>query len=171
MPLPPSAARDLMHNRDIVCRGYRRRDGLWDIEGHIVDTKPFSYDDPLGTEFEAGRPVHGMYIRLTVDDDLLIHEAIAVSDWTPYRHCKLAAPNFSALKGVRIGPGWWREVQTRVGGTRGCTHLGAPAKNALFPRLRRQRRARILRYHLYTAVVRAVLPCTHEKMTIFSRCP
>ncbi len=24
---------------------------------------------------------------------------------------------------------------------------------------------------LYTAVVRAVLPCTHEKMTIFSRCP
>ncbi len=41
-----------------------------------------------------------------------------------------------------------------------------PSKNALFPRLRRQRRARILRYHLYTAVVRAVLPCTHETMTI-----
>ncbi len=39
--------------------------------------------------------------------------------------------------------------------------------NALFPRLRRQRRARILRYDLYTAVLRAVLPCTHETMTIF----
>ncbi|NKC15152.1 MAG: outer membrane lipoprotein-sorting protein [Gammaproteobacteria bacterium] len=39
------------------------------------------------------------------------------------------------------------------------------------PRLRRQRRARILRYHLYTAVVRAVLPCTHEKITIFSGAP
>ncbi len=47
----------------------------------------------------------------------------------------------------------------------------APLTNALFPRLRRQRRARILRYHLYTAVARAVLPCTHEKMTIFSRRP
>ncbi len=47
----------------------------------------------------------------------------------------------------------------------------APAKNALFPRLQRQRRARILRYDLYTAVVRAVLPCTHEKIIIFSRCP
>ncbi len=41
------------------------------------------------------------------------------------------------------------------------------SKNALFPRLRRQLRAPILRYHLYTAVVRAVLPCTHGKITIF----
>ncbi len=41
------------------------------------------------------------------------------------------------------------------------------SNNALFPRLRRQRRARILRYHLYTAVLRAVLPCTHEKITLF----
>ncbi len=49
--------------------------------------------------------------------------------------------------------------------------LKGPSKNALLPRLRRQRRAPILRYHLYTAVARAVLPCTHEKITIFSRCP
>ncbi len=41
------------------------------------------------------------------------------------------------------------------------------AKNALVPRLRRQRRAPILRYHLYTAVVRAVLSCAHETMPIF----
>ncbi len=41
------------------------------------------------------------------------------------------------------------------------------SKHALFPRLRRQRRARILRYDLCTAVARAVLPCTHETITIF----
>ena len=40
------------------------------------------------------------------------------------------------------------------------------SKNALFPRLRRQRRAPILMYDLYTAVARTVLPCTHEKITI-----
>ncbi len=45
--------------------------------------------------------------------------------------------------------------------------LKGTSKNALFPRLRRQLRARILMYHLYTAVLRAVLPCTHEKITIF----
>jgi hypothetical protein len=41
-------------------------------------------------------------------------------------------------------------------------------KNALFPRLLRQLRARILMYSEYTAALRAVLPCTHEKITIFS---
>ncbi len=50
-----------------------------------------------------------------------------------------------------------------------CEGIGieGTTKNALFPQLRRQRRARIIRYDPYTAVVRAVLPCTHEKMTIF----
>ena len=32
---------------------------------------------------------------------------------------------------------------------------------------RRQLRARILMYVIYNAVLRAVLPCTHEKITIF----
>ncbi len=50
-------------------------------------------------------------------------------------------------------------------------YLPGTAKNALFPRLRRRLRAPILWYHLDTAVVRAVLPCTHEKMTIFIRRP
>lgn len=41
------------------------------------------------------------------------------------------------------------------------------SKNALFPRWLRQLRARILMYALYTAVLRAVLPCPREKITIF----
>jgi len=39
--------------------------------------------------------------------------------------------------------------------------------NVPFPRLRRQRRARILMYRICTAVLRAVLPCTHKKLTVF----
>jgi hypothetical protein len=123
MPLPASIDRDLMHNRDIDCRGYRRSDGLWDIEAHIVDTKPYSYDDPLGKKVEAGRPVHAMWLRITIDEELLIHDAVAASDETPYATCQLAAPNFARLKGVRIGPGWWQEVRQRVGGKAGCTHI------------------------------------------------
>ena len=42
MPLSPSAPRQLMHNRAIECRGYEREDGLWDIEGHLVDTKTYA---------------------------------------------------------------------------------------------------------------------------------
>ena len=45
--------------------------------------------------------------------------------------------------------------------------LKGTSKNALFPRWLRQLRARILMYDVYTAVLRAVLPCPHEKITIF----
>ena len=31
--------------------------------------------------------------------------------------------NFKQLAGVKIGPGWRREVGIRLGGTKGCTHL------------------------------------------------
>ncbi len=38
MPLsPPAASREHIHTRVVECRGYRRDDGLWDIEGHITD--------------------------------------------------------------------------------------------------------------------------------------
>ena len=42
MPLPTAVPRKHMHTRDIQCCGYERDDGLWDIEGHLVDTKAFS---------------------------------------------------------------------------------------------------------------------------------
>jgi len=38
-------------------------------------------------------------------------------------------------------------------------------KNALFPRWQRQLRTRILMYYSYTAVLRAMLPYPHEKIT------
>ena len=41
------------------------------------------------------------------------------------------------------------------------------SKNAFFPRLLRQRRTRILIYAMYTAVLRAALPCTHAKNAVF----
>jgi hypothetical protein len=45
--------------------------------------------------------------------------------------------------------------------------LKGTSKNALFPQWLRQLRARILMYALYTAVLRAVLSCPYEKITIF----
>ena len=38
--------------------------------------------------------------------------------------------------------------------------------NALFPRWQRQLRTRILMYYSYTAVLRAMLPCSHGKITL-----
>ncbi|MCP5150094.1 MAG: DUF2889 domain-containing protein [Ectothiorhodospiraceae bacterium] len=123
MPLSPAAPREKLHLRDIECHGYRRDDGLWDIEGHLVDTKTYAFDNRYHGRIEPGTPVHEMWLRLTIDEDMVVHEAEAVTDHSPYPICPDITPRFALLKGLRIGPGWTREVQRRVGGVNGCTHL------------------------------------------------
>jgi hypothetical protein len=64
-----------------------------------------------------------MWLRLTVDEGMVIRAVEASSDFTPYAICPAAAANFTRLAGLRIGPGFTRAVKERVGGTAGCTHL------------------------------------------------
>ena len=122
MPLAPPAARRPVHRRQIDMRGYARDDGLYDIEGHLVDTKPDGFQT-IDRAVPPDEPLHGMWIRLTIDDEMLIHACEAVTEYGPYRMCPDAAPNFSRLAGLRIGGGFNRAVAERVGGTMGCTHL------------------------------------------------
>jgi hypothetical protein len=122
VPLSPAARRTEVHTRTLELHVYRREDDLFDIEGHIVDVKPIS------TEFHnsqrsAGEPVHDLRLRLTVDRHLEVISAEAKMDVGAYPYCTGVEPNFSALAGLRIGPGWNRSVRERVGGGRGCTHL------------------------------------------------
>ncbi len=123
MPLSPAAPREKLHNRDVTCRGYRREDGLWDVEGHLVDTKTYGFPNRDRGEVKAGEPVHEMWIRLTIDEDMVIHRAEAATEFGPYAICPDIVDRFARLEGLRIGPGWTREVNKRVGGVNGCTHL------------------------------------------------
>jgi len=123
MPLSPPADREPLHRRLIECRGYRRRDGLWDVEGHLVDTKTYSFPNQDRGEIHAGEPLHEMWVRLTFDDDLVVRDVEAVTDAGPYKICPDAAPKLGVLKGLRIAHGWTRAVKERLGGAKGCTHL------------------------------------------------
>ncbi len=122
MSLSEPKRRELSHTRTLEIKGYARDDGLWDIEGHLTDVKPYAYsgDD---TPRAAGEPIHDMWLRLTIDETFLVHEAEAFTANGPYFVCAEINPNFAALKGLRIGPGWNRNARERVGGTKGCTHL------------------------------------------------
>jgi hypothetical protein len=122
MPLSAPARRAPLHQRRLEMQGFEREDGLFDIEGYLADTKSLAFDT-LDRHLEPGDVLHGMWIRLTVDAELLIHHCEAVSDHTPYAICPGAAPSFGRLAGLTIGPGFNRAVQERVGGTVGCTHL------------------------------------------------
>ena len=123
MPLSKPAPRRHSHTRKIDCTGYRREDGLWDIEGHLVDTKPHGYRDRDGKAVAPDSPIHDMWIRLTIDSNRLIHEAEAKTDASPYSICCAVNSDFSLLKGITIGPGWMKLVTQRIGGALGCTHL------------------------------------------------
>jgi len=146
MPLSPAAPRQHIHTRTVECRGYRRDDGLWDIEGHITDVKTYDFGNHFRGTIAAGTPVHDMWVRLTVDDKLVIHAVDAVTDASPYPICPAAAANFQRLRGLRIYPGFQRQVRTLLGGTEGCTHLvellvplATTAYQTVFPLRERQR--------------------------------
>jgi hypothetical protein len=124
MPLSPPKPRKPIHIRAIECKGYQREDGLWDIEAHLEDTKTYAHTRRNRNEIrQPGENVHNMWIRLTIDLDMKIHEAEAKTDDGPYPICGDIAVNFKQLAGVTIGAGWRREVNLRLGGTKGCTHL------------------------------------------------
>jgi hypothetical protein len=122
MPLPDSVEREELHFRRIELKGYRRHDGLYDIEGRIVDTRTYPFKLQAGL-LPPGEALHEMWVRIVVDAELLVHDITAVTDASPYRVCREAADRMSMLKGLRIGKGWTQAVNERLRGVAGCTHL------------------------------------------------
>ena len=148
MPLSAPAPREPLHVRHVECRGFRREDGLWDIEGHLVDTKTYAFSNRDRGEIKPGVPLHEMWIRLTIDDHLTVRAVEAVTEYGPFKICGDIAPAFKKLEGLSIGPGWKKKVKELLGGTQGCTHivelLGPVATTAfqtMYSRRERDRRA------------------------------
>lgn len=123
MPLSQSQSRKPLHTRDIKMDAYYRDDGLWDIEGHITDVKAYAYSSDSRGEVVPGVPVHDMFIRLTLDGRMSVVDVEVSMDAFPFPMCVDVEPNFKALVGLQIGPGWMKSVRERVGGKHGCTHV------------------------------------------------
>lgn len=123
MSLTPPVPRDAIHHRGVDCRGYRRADGLWDIEGHLTDVKSYPFVNRHRGKIEPGEPIHDMWLRLTLDDELTVIAVEAATVAGPFAICPAITPAFAQLRGLRIGPGWRRAVHARLGGVQGCTHL------------------------------------------------
>ena len=124
MPLSEPAARKLAHTRVVTCHGYQREDGLWDIEGRIVDTKPYRFQNrDRGGWIEADEALHDMSLRLTINLDLEVIDVDAIIDHSPYNYCKSVTQVARNLIGLRIAPGWTRKSKQAMGNNRGCTHL------------------------------------------------
>ena len=124
MPLPTPENRELAHTRVVTCLGFKREDQLWDIEGRIVDTKPYDFPNKdRGGQIQAGEALHDISIRLTIDIDLNVIDAEAVIDDSPYNYCKSVTTVAKRLIGLQIAPGWTAKSKSAMGSNRGCTHL------------------------------------------------
>ena len=123
MGLPPTVPREPLHRRAIDIRGYKREDGLYDVEAHLEDTKPYDFKLAAGIR-PAGEPVHSMWLRITVDRELRIVDAAAAMDAMPYvEHCDAIVPAYRKLIGLAIRPGYHQKLKELFGGVRGCTHI------------------------------------------------
>lgn len=123
MPLPPSVPREELHLRRIEVRGYRRVDGLYDVEAHMVDTKAQALTVGAGRLVQPGEPVHDMSVRLVVNEQLDVIDVIACTDAAPHGICPEAPKTLQSLQGLRIGAGWSKAIGERLAGRKGCTHL------------------------------------------------
>ena len=148
MSLSAPVARTLRHTRRIVCEGFHRDDGLWDIEAVLIDTKAYRYREPERGLREVGDHVHEMHVRLTVDSTMIVRAVEIDMAFRPYGACLDAPPAFQGLVGKSIGPGWRKAIRERLGGAEGCTHMvelliamATPAYQTILPVLSRERRA------------------------------
>jgi Protein of unknown function (DUF2889) len=123
MSLTPARPRQSLHHRRIDAQGYRRDDGLFDIEGHLLDTKDADFKLASGVR-SAGEPIHSMWLRITVDRALTIVDVEAATEAMPYVGvCDTITGDYRKLVGLRIGPGFKEALRKALGGAKGCTHL------------------------------------------------
>ena len=118
-----SVSRTLVHRRRIELLGWKRGDGLWDIEARLTDVKDHDY--PLASGLRrAGEPVHDMWVRATIDKDFNVIDAAASIDAVPYPGgCDTIAPAYGRIVGLNLLRGFRLTVAEMFGTIKGCSHL------------------------------------------------
>ena len=140
MSIPAPAQREHVHTRGIEYLGFRRADGLWDIEAQMTDIKTYSFQNDWRGEIKSGVPLHEMILRVTIDSNFVIRDVYAETRHSPFEMCPNIVDNYRLIIGVRMGPGWRKEIRLKIGGTKGCTHItellfpmGTVARQTIWP--------------------------------------
>ncbi|WP_239237084.1 DUF2889 domain-containing protein [Comamonas aquatica] len=123
-PFPPHDFTPPQHIRQVHYRSFERADGLWDIEGELLDTKAIDLPRPNGSGVrKAGDPIHHMRIRVTVDTRLVVQAIEASLEAHPVQGCPGALAGMQRMVGCSMARGWRKAIDTHLAGIAGCTHL------------------------------------------------
>ena len=124
MSLSAPVPRKTSHIRRVTYQGYEREDGLWDMEAELHDSK--AHDMPSfrhqGVRL-AGDPIHHMWLRVTIDRQLVVHAIEAAMDAHPLQDCPQARPALQGMVGACMARGWRQAIAQHMGGVASCTHL------------------------------------------------
>ena len=101
-----------------------------------------------GMMVKVGEPLHEMLLRVTIDNEFVIRDVVAVTDNSPFKICPEITSVYKTLVGIRMGPGWRKAIRKKVGGVQGCTHLtellfpmATVAMQTIWPLLNHKRKA------------------------------
>jgi len=155
MPLSiPTVQRERLHVRRVSYEGFRRVDGLFDIDARLVDTKDQDFALLTGVR-PAGEPVHEMHVRITIDAEFVVRDIEARTERMPYPGgCDTIGGDYRKLIGASLLHGFRKRLRDALGGVRGCTHItelldGVPtAAMQTFAGLRRENDGRHKPYQL-----------------------
>ena len=160
--LSPPVPREEVHNRRVSCNGFVREDGLFDIEAEMTDNKSYPFPTEFRGDVTPDQYVHHMKVRVTVDREMKVHAAEALTIAGPYAICPTANDVFADIVGLTIGPGWRRQVAAAIGGRHGCTHItelmgviGTIAFQTRYGEEARQRRQTVAATGMETAKARS----------------
>jgi hypothetical protein len=147
IPMTDNVQREEIHHRQVDIRFFRRSDGLFEVEGRLLDRKAHTFRRLLHEhDTPAGTPLHDILVRLIIDESLLVHDASATLAASPFHVCRGAADTLAPLKGIKIGTGWNKRVRELLGGAASCTHiveLLGPMATTAYQGLAPQRLARM----------------------------
>jgi hypothetical protein len=119
-----AVTREELHARSIDMRGFRRSDGLFEVQAKLLDSKPLDFRPPSGIRVvAAGDPIHQMDVRIVFDAAMTVRDVTATVNAAPYADCAGGPTTLKTLIGLTLGRGWTREVQLRLGGAASCSHL------------------------------------------------
>ncbi len=123
MHLPSPQPRVAAHTRQVTYHGYRREDGLWDIEAHLRDSKHAAFEVPGERAWAAHEPIHDLLIRLTVDPQLVVRDIAVAMPSTPHDDCVQTQAPLQRMVGCSLISGWRKTIEERLGREKGCAHL------------------------------------------------